>query len=94
MILGQITSSLYRRSKDGLNNIISGLSNPASTNASSSPQSKTDELVDKVQILERKLWNWYDDIPDPLRVSENMTYPAYKTRIFFPEICVMLWSRA
>ena len=76
IILGQITSTLYRQSHKGLDTLISQVGSRATADASSSSKLKTHELIEAVQRLEHKLRKWYDDLPKALRLSEDLTYPA------------------
>ncbi|CAK7219661.1 hypothetical protein SBRCBS47491_003922 [Sporothrix bragantina] len=80
IILGEIISGLYRQSSGGRNPLLSKFE-PATEpqpnfHASHSP--KPDGLIETAQRLEAKLQNWYNALPAALRLSDDMSYPAYQ----------------
>ena len=76
IILGQITSTLYRQPQGGLDIHTSKFEGPTNMKCKYSLQMKTDELIKAVQRLEHKLRKWFQDLPKALRLAENLTYPA------------------
>ena len=77
IILGEITSTIYRRPHGGFESIVSKFESRASAKASSGSELKGHELIEAVQKLEHKLRKWYDDIPKALRLSKDLTYPPF-----------------
>lgn len=83
IILGEIISSIYRPSNGGRNPILSRFE-PKATGSEASSQPQKEEgltLIETAQRLEAKLRNWYNDLPPALRLSDDMSYPPYKTEL-------------
>ncbi|KAH7160467.1 fungal-specific transcription factor domain-containing protein [Dactylonectria estremocensis] len=81
IILGDIISSLYRPSSSARVSLLSKYDSQESASTPSKLQLTPEELLKTVQRLERKLQNWYTDIPVTLRLSKDMTYPGYNELI-------------
>lgn len=76
IILGEILSSLYYQSSGGAT-CLSSKYDRQDTNGTADAQAKSRCLMDSVEKLEAKLQNWHNDLPDALRLANDMTYPDY-----------------
>ncbi|CAK7199558.1 hypothetical protein SEUCBS139899_002238 [Sporothrix eucalyptigena] len=79
IILGEIISGLYRQSSGTRNPLLSKF-DPAPKEPPPSQQ-KPDEIIKTAQRLETKLQNWYNALPPELRLSDEMSYPAYQEMV-------------
>ncbi|KAJ2893257.1 hypothetical protein MKZ38_008852 [Zalerion maritima] len=77
IILGQIISGLYRQSNGESNSLLSAFNSPTKSFAPSRGAQKSEELLETVERLDAKLRNWYNHLPQALRLSADMSYPPY-----------------
>ncbi|KIX00125.1 uncharacterized protein Z518_10262 [Rhinocladiella mackenziei CBS 650.93] len=78
IILGQITSTLYRQPHGGFDAFMSKYKSQRPAQPSLDSRGKSKGLIEAVQSLELQLSRWHNDLPKALRLSEDLTYPGCK----------------
>ena len=77
ILLGQIVRCLYRQSHGGVATHVSKYDMHEATGVTGSSKPKPTELIEAARTMEHKLRRWFEDLPKSLRLSANLTYPAY-----------------